>query len=160
MDRKISGPLLTSASKSDRGASSGSSNAEPWTKLYGCAWFRSLVWLLYLMSLATATTVLYVFPLQGDSYDLKNNIASIIQYYAAWFGVDFGMLFLLTIVSLSLFNVEDISQHRWTWLAKMLGKRTERIQRILLIILVLGLTASSAAFGWKTLKTSTFFVDQ
>ena len=141
----------------DPAPSPGSSSPEPWTDLYKCAWFHSLVWLIYLMSLIIAANILYVFPFGGGSQDLIQDIGYFIVYYAAWFGVDFGIVFLSTVASLSLFKVDDISQLRWKWRAAMLGMRTEQVQRILLIILVLGLAASSAAFGWKTLFSVTFF---
>ena len=158
MERKNSQRLPISASRHpDPVPTAGSSSAEPWKNMYKCAWFHSLVWLIYLMSLTTAANILYVFPFEEDAYDLKSDIGSIIRYYADWFGVDLAILLLFTITLLSLSNVEDISQLRWTWRPEMLGMRTEQIQRILLIVLVLGLTASSAAFGWKTLFNSTFF---
>ena len=148
---------LTSASTSlislDPVSSPESSNAEPWTDLYKCAWFGSLVWLIYLLSLAAAANVLWLFPVGDASYDLKENIGVLIQYYLAWFGFDLAVLLLFTIISSSLCHSQDTSEFRWTWMAKMRpnrrpSKRTKLIQTTLLIFSVLILTASSAAFGF------------
>ena len=72
------------------------------------------------MSLTTAANVLYVFPFEDESHDLKSDIRSIIGYYSAWFGVDLAMVLFFTITSLLLSNVQDISEFRWTWLVKRL----------------------------------------
>ena len=152
MERKHSGRLPTSAStyikSPDPVSSPGSSSVEPWTNLYECAWFRSLVWLIYSMSLATAAIVLYVFPYQGDAYNLKAEIGFFFGFFSAWFGVDLVLLLLFTITSLSLCHAQDTSEVRWTWRANMLPKRTSPFQRILLIVSVLVLTGSSGIFGW------------
>ena len=112
------------------------------------------------MSLTTAADVLYVFPFEEDSYDLKSDIRSIIGYYSAWFGVDLALLFLFTIISLSLSNSQDVSEFKWTWRAGMLAKQAKLIKIILLIVSVLILSAASATFGWKTLFKADFFFTQ
>lgn len=161
MDRTNCGRLPSSAStQTDPIESSGSSSAEPWTNLYKSSWFPSLVWLIYIQSLATAANVLYVFPFEGDSYELNDDIGSAFGYYFAWFGVDLAMLFIFTITSLLLSNVQDTLEFGWVWGAKMLAKQTEQIQILLLILSVLILSAASATFGWKTFFSSTFFNDQ
>ena len=158
MERKCSGRLLTSApTQTDPIEGSGSSSAEPWTNLYKSSWFPALVWLIYIQSLATAANVLYVFPFEGDSYELNDDIGAAFGYYFAWFGVDLAMLFIFTIASLLLSNVQDSLEFGWTWGAEMLAKQTEQIQTLLLILSVLILSAASATFGWKTLFSSTFF---
>ena len=160
MDKKTFGQLPTSASthllsphlKSNRGLSS----AEPWTDLYECAWFRSLVWLIYLLNLAIATNILWVFPFTGNAALLEFYIGSTIQFYSSWFGFDLAVLLLFTITSLSLCHAQDTSELRWTWRAEMHAnwypsKRTKLIQQILLIVSVFVLAASSAMFGWLLL---------
>ena len=149
LDRKNSGRLPASASTHPE-SNPGSSSVEPWTNLYDCEWFRSLVWLIYLPSLATAANILWIFPFGGGSYDLKENIPYFIRSYAAWFGFDFAVLFLFTITSLSLCHAQDNSDFRWTWRAttRSNGDRSKLIRRILLNISLLILTASSASFGW------------
>ena len=123
----------TSPTSPDPGASPGFFDAEPWTGLYECAWFRSLVWLIYLLSLATAANILWIFPLGDGSYDLKENIVYFIASYAAWFGVDFAVLLLFTIASLSLCHAQDNSDFRWTWRAttRSNGDRSKLIRRII-----------------------------
>lgn len=96
MDRKKYGRLPTSAPTdlipSESISSPGSSNAEPWTDLYECAWFRSLVRLIYLQTLGVAANILTTFPLGIGAYNFLENISIIIQNYLAWFGFDLAML--------------------------------------------------------------------
>ena len=137
-------------------SSPGSSSAEPWTDLYKCAWFRSLVWLIYLLSLVTASNVIFVIPVSNGSSNLKGNIGFMLQFYLAWFGVDLAVLLLFTITSLSLCHAQDTSEFRWTWRAKKVAKPTKPIQRRLLIVSVWVLAGLSAVFGWITLSISKF----
>ena len=142
----------TSPTSPDPVASPGISDAEPWTGLYECAWFRSLVWLIYLLSLATAANVLAWFPWGDGSYDLKDNIGIFILSYLAWFGFDLAVLLFFTVTSLSICHAQDTSDFRWTWRAqtrpnRYLSKWTKLIRRTLLIVAVSILTASSATFG-------------
>ena len=163
-DKKKDGQLQTSAPPNSNSSSSPDfSSAEPWTALYKCAWFRSLVWLIYLQTLATAASVLIEFPWGGGSYDLKTNIGFFFKLYLAWFGVDLAMLLLFTITSLSLCHAQenDTTEFRWTWRAQKLliqgpSKRTKLIRRIVLIASVLILTASSAMVGLFGFPTSPF----
>lgn len=143
----------TSPTSADPGASPGFSDAEPWAGLYECAWFRSLVWLIDLLSLATAANILWIFPWGGGSYDLKDSIGSFILSYLEWFGFDLAVILLFTITSLSLCHAQDNSDFRWTWKAetrpnRCLSKCEKLVRRTLLIIAVPLLTASSAAIGF------------
>ena len=137
----------------DAVSSPGPSSAEPWTDLYECAWFRSLVKLIYLQTLGMAASVLDLFLLANGAYNLKGNIGFIIQVFLAWFGFDLAVLLLFTVMSLSLCHAQDTSGLCWTWRAKLRtdwrpSKRTKLIQRIILNISVLILTTPSVTFGW------------
>ncbi len=158
MERKKYGRLPTSAPTDlispEPVSSPGSSSAEPWTNLYECAWFRSLVRLIYLQTLVVAAITLTIFPLGNGAYDLGGNISYVMRDYLGWFGFDLALLLLFTITSLSLCHTQDTSGFRWTWRAKLRAnwrpsKRTKLIQRIILNVSVLILTASSVAFGWS-----------
>lgn len=134
----------------------GPSSAEPWNDLYECAWFRSLVWLIYLQSLGIAANVIAIFGSGEGFYNLDKYIGYVIRVYSAWFGFDFAVLLLFTIMSLSLCHARDNSELRWTWRAKLRAnwgplKRTKLIQRIMLNASLLILTVSSASFGWVLL---------
>ena len=157
MKRKKYGRLPASAPTElispDPVSSPGSSSSEPWTDLYECAWFRSLVRLIYLQTLGIAANVLYIFALGNGAYNMNHNIGFIVQFYLIWFGYDLAMLLLFTMTSLSLCHAQDTSVLRWTWRAKLRAnwrpsKRTKLIQRIILNVSVLVLTAPSVAFGW------------
>lgn len=65
----------------------GSSDGEPYTGLYDYAWFRSLLWLIYLQSLATAANFLLLFPWGDGSVDLEGNIRLFVAFYSTWFGL-------------------------------------------------------------------------
>ncbi len=156
MDRKKSGQLPTSASTHPTsphpasphpasthstsphpGSNPGSSSAEPWTALYECGWFRSLVWLIYLLNLVIATVILYLFPFSNRAVYLKDYIRSLIRFFLGWFGFDLALLLLFTLSSLSLCYAQDT-----------LSKRTNLIQNLLLIVGVLFLAVSSGLYGW------------
>ena len=163
MNRKKYGRLPTSASTDiispEPVLGPGSSSAEPWTDLYECAWFRSLVRLIYLQTLSIAAYVLVIFPLGNGAYDMGGYITSITEFFLAWFGLDLAMLWLFTITSLSLCHGQDASGLRWTWRAKLRAKwcpskRTQLIQRTILDVSVLILTASSATVGFIGLPNS------
>ena len=165
MDNKNSGPLPTSTSthliSPHSGPNHGSSSVEPYTSLHDYAWFRSLVWLIYLQSLATAANFLLLFPLGDGSVDLKDDIRLFIGFYSTWFGLDLAMLFFFTVTSLSLCHTQDSSDFRWTWRAEKdphwgPSKRAKLIQRILLIVSVSILAGSSATFGFLRLFTKIF----
>ena len=152
MDKKSYEQLPTSAPTgliSPRLKSSpGSSGAEPWTDLYECAWFRSLVWLIYLQSLSIATVVIIMFPIADGPYNFGHKVGFLVRFFLAWFGFDLAMLLLFAITSLSLCHVQDASALIWTWRAKIrANRRTSRqaqlLQTILLFVSVLILTASS-----------------
>ena len=137
------------------------SSAEPWTDLYECAWFCSLVRLIYLQTLSVAANVLVIFPLGHGGYDMGGNIKYITEFFLSWFGFDLAMLLLFTIASLSLCHGQDASGLRWTWRGKLRAKwrpskRTQAIQRIILDASVLILTASSATVGFMGLPNSYF----
>ena len=160
MDRKKYGRLPTSAPMDlvplNPTSSPGPSSAEPWTDLYECAWFRALVRLIYLQTLGVAATVLNLFALMNGAYNLKSGISFITQVFLAWFGFDLAVLLLFTLVSLTLCHAQDTSGLRWTWRAKLganwrPSKRTILIQRIILNLSVLILTAPSVSFGWLLL---------
>ena len=154
MDKKDSGPPLISAP--DPIASPGPSDAEPWIHLYEYAWFRSLVLLIYLLSLATAANVLVWFPGGGGTSNLMLDIGIYIMYYLAWFGFDLGVLLLFTVICLSICHAQDTSDIRWTWRAETRPTRRlsgwmKPIQRILLVGSVILLAMSSAGLGFFTL---------
>ena len=137
-------------------ASPGLSDAEPWTDLYEYAWFRSLIWLIYLQSLGIAASILSLCALQDDSYNLGKNIAVTIIVYLFWIGFDLAMLLLFTVVSLSLCHSKDTSGLRWTWRAKLRANRRRSkwirsTQRIVLNVSILVLTTASGFFGWVIL---------
>ena len=131
----------------------GPSSAEPWNDLYEYAWFRSLVWLIYLQSLGIAATVIAIFVFLEGFNNLDRYIEIIVRIYLGWFGFDFAILLLFAIMSLSLCHAQDNSELRWTWRAELSAncgpsKRTRLIQRVILNVSLLMLTALSASFGW------------
>ena len=142
--------------------SPGPSSAEPWTDLYECAWFRSLVWLIYLQSLSIAAVLIIMFPIGGVPYDFGKRIGLIVRFFLAWFGFDLAMLLLLAIASLSLCHVQDASALRWTWRAKIrvngsTSRQAQLLRTILLGFSVLILTLSST-LGFFCLFISTEFM--
>ena len=157
IDGENAGPLPTSVTTNltsrDHTSNPEFSSTEPWTGLYECSWFRSLVWLIYLQSLVTAANLLYIFPFSGASSDLKQAISFFLGVYLGWFGLELIILLLFTITSLSLCHAQDNSESRWTWRAQKranwcLSKRRKLSRRILLMVSALILTASSATFGF------------
>ena len=168
MEKKNSGRLPTSASthliSTDPLSSSGCSSAEPLTNLYECACFRSLVWLIYLLSLVIASEVLLDFPLSDGSANLEERFCYVFQFYLQWFGADLAILLLFTILSLCSCYAHDNLEFRWTLSAKMLvnrhpSKRTKLIGRILLVASVLILTTLSATVGFIALPMSRYHPD-
>ena len=160
MDRKKYGRLPTSTTTDlvspELVSSPRSSSSEPWTGLYECAWFRSLVRLIYLQTLGIAVSMLTILRLQTVANELMAHLVGFIQIYLAWFGFDLALMLLFTITSLSLCHAQDASRFRWTWQAKLQAnwrpsRWTKLIQRIILNVSVLILTASSVVFGWAFL---------
>lgn len=139
-NHRASGPLLAASSKPG-----------PWDDLYQDPWFCWLIVLIYLLSLVVAADVLYHFPYQGGTYDLKADIGGYLTRYFSWLGVNLAILLVFSLVAVSLCSTNSALELRWKWwdmASEHSVQSKDRKERTLLFFAVILLAASSAARGY------------
>lgn len=71
-------------------------------EFYQYPWFRSLIILIYGLTLGLAGNVLWFFPYLGTSSDPQERVVVLVQLYAPWLAYNLAIVWIFILVSLPL----------------------------------------------------------
>ena len=155
-------------------------NSSPDQDLYRHRWLRMVILLLYSLSLAAATDLLFIFPYMGavvtNDGIYSYGSTDLVIHYAEWFSLNIALLGAFTFLVISIpdgdsrLRIHSIGHQVLLLFTRAVGRRppasaTPRpekawIMTLTLYITVAGILAGSLVYDWRWILNSSAYLGQ